>query len=130
MPSRTRAAVLPASALASVLLVVLQASPAAARGTPWPGHPDRRLVTHVVAPGDTATGLATRFHAWTRELVALNRLDRAGTLRVGERVRIPIVVSAVHRAHAPVAAPAPRPASPSSQGWRHWRMSRDRVARA
>jgi soluble lytic murein transglycosylase-like protein len=91
----------------------------------------------VVRPGDTATGLATRYHAWTRELVALNHLGPAGTLRVGQKVRIPVVVSAAarHRAPATPAAPAApaatRPAvDPSTQGWRRWRMSRDEVKAA
>lgn len=92
----------------------LLAEPASARGKPWPGHPDRRIVTHVVRPGDTATGLAVRYHAWTRELVALNRLDRGATLHVGRRLRIPVVVSAAARDHrrrasAPSATPALAP---------------------
>lgn len=113
--------------------VLADVAPAEARGRPWPGHPDRLLVGHVVRPGDTATGLATRYHAWTRELVALNHLDRAGTLRVGERVRIPVVVSALPKAKAPApaAAPAAPPAAdPATEGWRHWRMSRDQVRAA
>ncbi len=65
----------------------------------WPGHPGRRLVRYRVRPGDTATGLAVRFHAWTRELRALNHLGRRGTLYVGEHVRIPVVVAAT-RHHA------------------------------
>lgn len=131
---------------AAIAVTALDASPADARGRPWPGHPDRALVNHVVRPGDTATGLATRYHAWTRELVALNHLDRAATLRVGERIRIPVVLSALprHRKPAPASpAPTPPPAastprqpSPShvtgvdKHGWRHWRMSREEVKRA
>ena len=52
---------------------------------------DRRLVSYVVRPGDTASGLAVRFHAWTAELVAHNHLGAGGTLRVGERIVIPVV---------------------------------------
>ena len=60
---------------------------------------------HTVRPGDTATGLAVRYHAWTRELRALNHLGRHGRLYVGERIRIPVVVAALrahhrHRHHA------------------------------
>jgi LysM repeat protein len=66
----------------------------------WPGHPGRRVVRHRVRPGDTATGLAVRFHAWTRELRAINHLGRSGTLYVGRVVRIPVVVSAARRHHA------------------------------
>jgi murein DD-endopeptidase MepM/ murein hydrolase activator NlpD len=123
-------------ALAGPVALLLPAAPAEARGRPWPGHPDRLLVDHVVRPGDTATGLATRYHAWTRELVTLNHLDRAGTLRVGETVRIPVVVSALPRHRSPAAPAAPAPAAtppmvdPSTQGWRHWRMTRDEVRAA
>jgi soluble lytic murein transglycosylase-like protein len=85
-------------------VLTLAAGPAEARGTPWPGHPDRRIVIHVVRPGDTGTGLAVRYHAWTRELIALNRLGPRAVLRVGDRVRVPVVVSAVHRTK-PVARP-------------------------
>lgn len=72
---------------------------ASADGTRWPGHPGRRIVRHTVRPGDTATGLAVRYHAWTRELRALNHLGRHGTLFVGERIRIPVVVAAARKAH-------------------------------
>ncbi len=75
-------------------------SPVAAtssRGRPWPGHPDRRLVGYTVKPGDTATGLAVRFHAWTAELLALNGRAAGGSFYVGERIRIPVVVSAARK---------------------------------
>src|SRR3954447_25445202 len=143
VPRRRPFAVLalaPVAAAVALALPIVAAGPAEARTTPWPGHPDRRLVTHVVRAGDTATGLATRFHAWTRELVALNHLDRAGTLRVGERIRIPVVVSAARRSRTPTPAtvPAHQPAhqsahqsaTPSARGWRHWRMTRPEVRRA
>ncbi|QWZ06339.1 LysM peptidoglycan-binding domain-containing protein [Nocardioides panacis] len=65
----------------------------------WPGHPGRRLVGYTVRRGDTATGLAVRFHAWTRELRSLNHLGRHGRLYAGERIRIPVVVAAARRAH-------------------------------
>lgn len=128
-PVRARLAVL--VLLAGLLQVVLVAAPAEARGRPWPGHPDRLLVDHRVRPGDTATGLATRYHAWTRELVRLNHLGRAATLRVGETVLIPVVVSAAARHRTPhpaapavpPAAPPPPATDPTAQGWRHWRLS-------
>ncbi|CAN5483575.1 hypothetical protein BH10ACT10_BH10ACT10_21340 [soil metagenome] len=63
----------------------------------WPGHPGRRLVRYTVRRGDTATALAVRFHAWTRELRSLNHLGRHGTLYVGQRIRIPVVVAAARR---------------------------------
>ncbi len=66
----------------------------------WPGHPGRRVVRHRVRPGETVTGLAVRYHAWTRELLKINRLSRHSTLYVGRVVRIPVVLAAVpHRAH-------------------------------
>jgi soluble lytic murein transglycosylase-like protein len=108
---------------AALAATVAEAAPASARGKPWPGHPDRQIVTHVVRPGETATGLAVRFHAWTRELIALNRLGAAGGLRAGQRVRIPVVVSAA-RAARPATTSKP---TPRRSGWRHWRMTRSEI---
>jgi LysM repeat protein len=50
----------------------------------------RRIVHYRVRPGDTPTELAVRFHAWTAELIEMN----GSVLRVGERIRIPVVVAA------------------------------------
>jgi murein DD-endopeptidase MepM/ murein hydrolase activator NlpD len=112
--------------LVATVATLMTAAPASARGKPWPGHPDRRLVGHVVQPGDTATGLAVRYHAWTRELIALNRLGRDATLRVGERIRIPVVVSAARRDHdRPRTSHAHQPRVGG-----HARMSRLEVRRA
>lgn len=88
------------AALGTVTGSILGAAPAsaAASATPWPGHPGRHLVTHVVRRGETATGLAVRFHAWTRELIHLNHLGRRGQLYVGQVIRIPVVDRA-HRPH-------------------------------
>lgn len=84
------------------VLVAGSWAPAAAHahrhGHPWPGHPGRRVIVHRIHPGDTATGLAVRFHAWTAELLAINHLHRRSTLYVGERIRIPVVVAAARRA--------------------------------
>jgi soluble lytic murein transglycosylase-like protein len=52
---------------------------------------------HTVRPGDTATGLAVRYHAWTAELIAHNHLGAGAVLTVGDRVEIPVVTSAVPR---------------------------------
>jgi LysM repeat protein len=73
--------------------------PAASAATPWPGHPNRELVSYTVRSGDTLTGLAVRFHAWTAELASVNHLSTRSQLRVGEHLRIPVVVSG-HRAPA------------------------------
>ncbi|MET0998395.1 MAG: transglycosylase SLT domain-containing protein [Marmoricola sp.] len=126
---------------AAALLPLLPAAPASAR--PWPGHPDRSVVAYVVRPGDTATGLAVRYHAWTAELISLNRLGPRGTLRQGQVLKIPIVLSAVRRARGqakPVttkkrhvvarpARPALHTATPPGRGWLHTDMTRDQVRR-
>lgn len=63
-----------------------------ARARHRPISPDkRRIVRYTVRPGDTPSELAVRFHAWTAELIAMN----GRVLRVGERIRIPVVVAAV-----------------------------------
>ena len=51
----------------------------------------RRIIHYTVRPGDTPSALAVRFHAWTAELIEMN----GSTLRVGERIRIPVVLAAV-----------------------------------
>ena len=51
----------------------------------------RTPVSYVVKPGDTASGLAVRFHAWTAELISYNHLGPGGTLHVGQRIVIPVV---------------------------------------
>jgi LysM repeat protein len=52
---------------------------------------DRTLVPYVVERGDTASGLAVRFGAWTAEIVSHNHLDRRGGLQVGQRIEVPVV---------------------------------------
>lgn len=75
----------------------------------------RRIVGYTVRPGDTATELAVRFHAWTDELIRLNRLGSDAALYVGERIRIPVVVSRTHRS-------TPTPHRPTGQHSSHnWR---------
>lgn len=54
----------------------------------------RRIVRYTVRPGDTPSGLAVRFHAWTAELIERN----GSVLRVGERIEIPVVVAAAAKA--------------------------------
>ncbi|GGF38104.1 hypothetical protein GCM10011519_09610 [Marmoricola endophyticus] len=72
---------------------LLTASSAQAKAKPWPGHPDRHLVDYRVRPGDTAAGIATRFHAWTAELRRVNHKTTTSTWFVGERVTVPVVTS-------------------------------------
>ena len=57
----------------------------------------RHLELHTVQPGDTATGLAVRFHAWTAELIAHNHLGPGAGLTVGEQIEIPVVSAAVDK---------------------------------
>ena len=60
--------------------------------------PDGRHIKHyTVRPGDTATGLAVRFHAWTAELIAHNHLGPGAGLTVGEQIEVPVVTAAVSR---------------------------------
>ena len=80
------------------LAAIVTLVPTSAEATGWPGHPDRSLVRHTVRPGETATGLAVRYHAWTDELIRLNRLGPSGALARGQVISIPVVVSAVRRA--------------------------------
>ncbi|MBV9832482.1 MAG: transglycosylase SLT domain-containing protein, partial [Marmoricola sp.] len=109
-------------------LGTLAAAPASA--APWPGHPDRSLVRYVVRSGDTATGLAVRYHAWTAELISLNHLGSSGALHQGQTIEIPVVLSAV-RGHAPRKKhprqpPLINPTTPP-RGWRDANLSRDQV---
>lgn len=121
--------------------------PVAAGAAPWPGHPDRSIVRHTVRPGETATGLAVRYHAWTAELVRLNRLSSKGRLYRGQVVRIPVVISAARKAraktlprnrkhvherhtHRPRRSTAPpliHRTTPSTRSWLHADMSRTQV---
>ncbi len=87
--------------------------PGVAEATPWPGHPDRTIVRHAVRPGETATALAVRYHAWTAELLRLNHLGSNGTIYRGQVLRIPVVISAVRRARGQLPKPSPTRPSPN-----------------
>jgi hypothetical protein len=146
---RLTGAALCTAVAASLLVTTAQESYGAAvpgvasAGRPWPGHPGRSIVIHRVRPGETATGLAVRFHAWTDELLSLNHLGRHSVLYAGERIRIPVVLAAVRKAHHHRARhhqarhPETRHhrdhhrshrSSLRDRGWRHYRMTRDEVA--
>lgn len=101
------------TAVAGALVLGL-APPAAADDLP----PGRRIKEYVVQPGDTATGLAVRHHAWTDELISHNHLGADGMLVVGQRIEIPVVVSAV-----------PKPASKHRPTDRAERRTHDRADR-
>ena len=90
-----------------------QAQPASSGG----GSEARRIVRYTVRPGDTPSGLAVRFHAWTAELVEMN----GPVLRAGETIRIPVVPEAARDGAPAPAAPAapagaPRPGGAPSAG--------------
>lgn len=88
--SRSAARFVAGLALGAVTLgATLAAAPARADHERLPA--DRRAVSYVVEPGDTASSLAVRFHAWTAELISHNHLGAIGTLRVGQRIVIPVV---------------------------------------
>ncbi len=114
--------------LGGLLAVAATAAPAAASHAPLP--PGRDLRTHVVQPGETATELAVRYHAWTAELIAHNHLGSSATLHTGQRIEIPVVRSAVpdrdrsrDRAHAPAAQPEHSPVTDPSRARVHDRIA-------
>jgi murein DD-endopeptidase MepM/ murein hydrolase activator NlpD len=68
-----------------------------------PISPDaRKIVRYTVRPGDTPSGLAVRFRAWTDEVIERN----GAVLHVGEQVEIPVVLAAVARDRRAASAPA------------------------
>lgn len=99
-----------------LVAVTAAAAPASAHHDPLPEG--RTLVPYVVRAGDTASGLAVRFHAWTAEIVSHNHLGRSGGLRVGERIEIPVVGRDGGKAGS---------GSGGSGAWRHPDPDRDRV---
>ena len=70
----------------------------------------RRIVDHTVRAGETATGLAVRYHAWTAELITPQPPRQRRRARVGQRLEIPVVVAALphRRADRDVTHHAPR----------------------
>lgn len=82
-------------ALGLTIATLTQVSPAAADDRPLPAG--RTIKHYTVQPGDTPSGLAVRFRAWTAELIAHNHLTGAGGLIVGDRIEIPVVTSAVRQ---------------------------------
>ncbi len=120
-----------AAATTLVLAGGMLATAPAKASTPWPGHPGRHLVWHRVVAGDTVTGLAVRYHAWTRELLAINHLHRTSVLRIGQRIRIPVVDAAVPKKHhKPPKKHHTTKHHTTKHPWRHTAMTRDQVRRA
>lgn len=55
-------------------------------------HPHRTIKRYRVRPGDTPSGIAVRFHAWTAQLM---RINHTRTLYVGDVILVPVVTRAV-----------------------------------
>ncbi|MFC4786643.1 transglycosylase SLT domain-containing protein [Nocardioides sp. MAHUQ-72] len=79
------------------LTLLLLPTPAGATDGDLP--PGRRILDHTVRPGETVTGLAVRYHAWTAELISHNHLGSGAGIRVGQHLEIPQVLSALPHAH-------------------------------
>ncbi len=94
-PLQVLARLTAAGVTGGLLLTGLTALPATADDRPLPAG--RIAKSYTVKPGDTATGLAVRFHAWTAELISHNHLGGAATLRVGQRIEIPVVRAAARK---------------------------------
>lgn len=60
-------------------------------------HPHRTIKRYRVRPGDTQSGIAVRYHAWTAQLL---RINHTSTLYAGDVILVPVVTRAVreHRA--------------------------------
>jgi hypothetical protein len=105
----------------------------AATGQAAPAHADdqrlpagRTSVPYVVERGDTASGLAVRLGAWTSEIVSHNHLGRSGSLRVGQRIEVPVV----GRDHARGADRGGRHGGPPrTRTWQHPDPDREKVRR-
>ena len=95
-PPRSRLLRLATGLLTGAALLLVAAPAEAAHGDLPPG---RRILDHRVRAGETVTGLAVRYHAWTAELVSHNHLGPSGAIRVGQRLEIPVVVSALPHRH-------------------------------
>lgn len=86
------------STLLGVLLIQpAQAAPGRTADRHWSGHPGRTLVDYRVRPGDTASVIARRFHAWTAELQRINHRTAGSLWRVGEKVVVPVVTARAQR---------------------------------
>ncbi|GAA2148307.1 hypothetical protein GCM10009844_26590 [Nocardioides koreensis] len=97
--------------------------PAPAQATDGDLPSGRRILDHRVHPGETVTGLAVRYHAWTAELIAHNHLGAGGAIRVGQHLEIPVVLSALPRhqsaQHGPRHHSAPQHHAPQQHAPQH-----------
>lgn len=120
------------TALATAVLLsglALTAAPAEARHGDLP--PGRTLTKHTVRAGETATGLAVRYHAWTDELIRYNHLGSSGHLYVGQRLVIPQVTDRIEKKAKKAKKPAPTSKKPKATAttWQHADPSRAKVRR-
>jgi len=100
-----------ATGLLAGLALLLSTAPADAAAGDLPAG--RRIVDHRVRAGETVTGLAVHYHAWTAELISHNHLGPSATIHVGQRLEIPVVVSALPHHHTRTPhRPAPHHATP------------------
>lgn len=102
---------------AATVAATLAAAPAHADHEPLPAG--RTAKSYVVKSGDTASSLAVRFHAWTAEVIAHNHLGADGSLRVGQRIVIPVVTKAGGKDDD----------TKSSSMWQHPDRDREKVRR-
>lgn len=100
-------------ALGLTISALAHVSPAAADDQPLPSA--RTIKHYTVKPGDTPSGLAVRFRAWTAELIAHNHLGGPGGLIVGERIEIPVVTAAARDGRGS-GSTGPRPSAPAQSG--------------
>ena len=105
--------------LAAAVAATLVGAPAHADHQPLPEG--RTPTAYVVRAGDTVSGLAVRFHAWTAEIVSHNHLGRSGALQVGQRIVIPVVAKGGRGG----AGDGPRPTTM----WQHPDPDREKVRR-
>ena len=97
----------PADAMQPVASAVATVATDHRTGKRWRGHPGRRVISHRVKRGDTASRIAVRFHAWTAELLAINHKTASSFWYVGEKVKVPVVTArAGHHAHKKKPHPA------------------------
>lgn len=96
MPARGRTGFV--SMAAPALLVLVAAAGCAGQKPPPSGPAAGRPIVHVVRPGETIYSIAQRYGVGARRLAAANRLGDGQSLRVGQRLVIPLGAPAPARA--------------------------------
>ena len=94
--------------LAGPVAEVAPAAPApAAPAAPAP------VSTYTVVPGDSLSGIASRFGTTTRNLISLNGITNANLIRVGQVIKLSTDAAPAAPAPAAPAPAAPAPAAPA-----------------